>query len=380
MHAQDQDQAADVVAPGCEPAIRTDLHTLSELLVRGYRRFLRVPLPTYVLLLTALMLLRAGARRYTTVQPLLDCVSIFPKVGPHYACQTGVPFLLPYLLRIDSFAAWWQLHAALTALLLLGTGALLWWRLRSHESFRVALFWAALGAFPVSVLQFIGIYDVYTLAGGTLMALSTGAASAFSGGLLMGAAHPEQALVAACALLCAAHGMARIADVNVRSGALGVVLGALAVKLYALGVEAGHSRADLLGSRIARSLGNALQVGTSGVYAWYGMAWLVVVLMISTVPRDTAGRVWAALGLVLLPAFATLMTLDGSRVFVCTAWPAFAYSLAVCCESKSLKSIRGLHALTAASVCLAPLLPAYAAVASHLCAPNLRGVLQGAVR
>jgi len=61
-----------------------------------------------------------------------------------------------------------------------------------------------------------------------------------------------------------------------------------------------------------------------GLYACYGLAWLLIAAFLLYAPLRPRQRGLLLLGLVVLPGLVTLITLDGTRVFVDSAWPAFA--------------------------------------------------------
>jgi hypothetical protein len=65
------------------------------------------------------------------------------------------------------------------------------------------------------------------------------------------------------------------------------------------------------------------------VFSWYGAAWIVVLLGTALLARTARaqgrrlGPLAAWSGLLLVPALVTLVTMDGTRVFVAVSFPAF---------------------------------------------------------
>jgi hypothetical protein len=96
-------------------------------------------------------------------------------------------------------------------------------------------------------------------------------------------------------------------------GGVSLIIG---VWLTAAGVG---SRLALLLPNLRESLFASISAGVLGVYAWWGLWWLVILWALMTFSGRQ--RVVILLSSVLLPAVLTVSTLDGTRVFTAIAAP-----------------------------------------------------------
>ena len=236
-----------------------------------------------------------------------------------------------WLTRADTPTRWLVLHGVVTAVWFATVVVLLRRAVGSARQWRVAVVWLSFVSSTTSLLRHLGAYDVFTLWGAALVALGGATWTSIVGGALMGATNAEQGLLA---LLCGAlvhWALPRVATPadTARSGVdrrstfavIGPALGGLVLARVGvlvwfgqLGAEV-EGRSQAFGELVRDALTNASSLGGTGAYSWLAAGWVLVLVTLWYLRRDPARWVAAACGLVLLPAAATVTTLDGSRVF-----------------------------------------------------------------
>ncbi|MFT3925064.1 MAG: hypothetical protein QM778_21190 [Myxococcales bacterium] len=335
----------------------------------------RIHVAWFTALVAGVMLLRNGAHGFNfnpATDPTLKCFADLSVTTADFRCHGLVIFALPKLLGLESLTQWKLLHAGLTAGALLLAATLTFVTLGTGPRGRLALLWISASSMPSVLLNPREHYDVYTILGGTLLGLAPSPVVAALGGIVIGAANPEQALVAAAAWLIVAWG-SRPRRVVI-PGALGLGASAVCCMLYAaLSAHTGDTRLEILPAALGLSLRVAMQSGTMGLYACYGAAWLLVAGWLLLDPASTARKRRVALGMLLVPGLVTLATRDGTRVFVCTAWPAFLAFLVQSLEETREDADQPMETLSALLVLSVALLPAFVRMKSGFSMPGING-------
>lgn len=184
----------------------------------------------------------------------------------------------------------------------------------------------AVSSFPTIVLYNIGWYDTLTILGAAIVAIGRHPVWAVAGVAVMASANPSEAVAAAVALLLIAIA-GRWDELGPRAvAALAtslVIFGGATLWLRSHDVEgrSGEFRANL-----RFSIESFLQSAPLSVLAWYGGAWIMVVVLIRAVD-GRARQLLALAGLVGVPAAVSVMTLDGTRVFAAIAAMPFLVTL-----------------------------------------------------
>jgi hypothetical protein len=306
------------------------------LLDRGWDRLAGLSGPMFLALMAAMAILRSGMRTWVE-QPTLDLVTAFPDPLPDWRANSPLGVVLAAAVGADDVDGWVRLHAValVVAGLALVLGVLA--GVAPGAPRRVAAVWLAIGSLPVVLLQKVGSYDAFALIGVVLVVLPRRRGLAVLGGLVLGWTSPEQGavgLVSAGLVLLAleSEGSGRGAIARARShplagclaaGLAGVVVARVSVIVWfrASGVDV-PGRDDLLTDLAAESVRRAVGAGGAGVFTWLGLGWALVVL-VALVGRWRARPLAGLLaGLVVLPGAATILTLDGTRVFTMVSLPA----------------------------------------------------------
>ena len=235
------------------------------------------------------------------------------------------------VLGITTKAQWLALHGVLLLLVFAAVVLLLRQKL-TQRSWRVALTWLSLSSAPAANLQWIGLYDLWMLLGGALVGLGSGLPTAVVGGLVLGASNAEQGVVALLSLgfvlLAKLRGEGRQSEwkmmvLRLSAALFGLVVARIAISLWftASGVEV-TTRSGIFLGVLSDSLRNNITMGTTGIFGWFGLAWIAVILCLWGIRQDRLGVGLVSIGLIGLPALVTITTLDGTRVFASISWPA----------------------------------------------------------
>lgn len=283
----------------------------------------RIPSAFWILLLVVGTILRCGVGVYRATDPLIDFARSFPEVtSTSYKLYSVLASASAAVVGATTPERWTALHLVLVAGLLGATFG--WAKHNLPVSVRRPLVLLLAGsATPPVLLQHIGHYDVYAFGAGLLLVVPTPWA-AVAGGLMFGLTSVEQgvAAIAGLALVCA--GLERPIPRRLTAAMVAVALAGGGTRLW-LSSHDVVPRSDLLFERLTRSLEGVLRGGSAATWSWYGLAWLLVIAVVCFVLWDGVSR-WrmACLlgGLLAIPAAATLVTLDGTRVFAVISWPA----------------------------------------------------------
>ncbi len=317
--------------------------TPGDALLRGWARIERLPTWVFLSWVGLLVVARSGIS-WSGFDELLQFGRDFPRPGSTFRSNAVVGPALAWATRASSPTRWLVLHGAVTV----GWFVAVVWLLRravgSPRQWRVAVVWLSFVSTTTSLLRHLGSYDVFTLWGAALVALGGTTWTSVVGGALMGATNAEQGVLAlACGALVHAalsgSGLSRSAlSGSGRSDAaedpgvsplvrrstwavigpalVGLVLARLAVLVWfgQVGAEV-QGRSQAFGELVRDAWTNAASLGGTGAYSWLAVGWVLVLAVLWYLRHEPLRWVAVACGAVLVPAAATVTTLDGSRVF-----------------------------------------------------------------
>jgi len=328
--------------------------------------------------LLLLVVLRSGvALGRSDLHAVLVITDEFPHPVLDWRSNSVLPYAVAHAIHVTEPWQWFLLHGAVTVAFVAVLAGSLRSRFPTPSARRMAAVWLAVGSLGPVLLQRIGSYDVYTALGVVLIVWSRRSRLALVGGILIGLTSAEQGalgLLSAVALVAvlgaSEHGAASMVE-RLRTSPLARCLGlglvgvvaARALVLAWFAAQGAHvpSRGSMMGSLLGQSLRNAAGTGGAGIYAWFGLAWGVVLvgwLVCSWRPRVLAGVLAC---LVLPAALATMTTIDGTRVFVMVSLPAFLVLLGWVIdrvESAPRVDAQLVRRITIAVLVLAPIAPA----------------------
>lgn len=282
----------------------------------------RAPLIPLALICAAIGVAKAGPAGTgpNFMVPLRSAAAALPAPENLISASTLSVGLMRLMQRLPD-PAWWAVHGLLW-LIVVATAL--------HQTRRLGG-WRSVGVLAVvsssafaATVCLLGFYDLYVVAGSLLVALGRRWYTVALGIVLAAGGNPDQALVSAAAF--AVLGVALPgAGLRLRAAAYAgaTVVWWLAVQAWfnAFGFHASRLNAvdptgALLGTRLY------LAAWPQATFAFFGALWVLVLGAFALVPRRSA--IVAAAAVVGLPLLASLITLDGTRVFVCTSTAATA--------------------------------------------------------
>ena len=320
----------DEAGPSDERARDGDAATPGDALLRWWARIEGLPTWCFLAWVAALLIARSGVS-WSGFDELLRFGREFPRPGTTFRSNAVLGPALSWLTRADTPTRWLVLHGVVTAAWFATVVVLLRRAVGSARQWRVAVVWLSFVSSTTSLLRHLGAYDVFTLWGAALVALGGATWTSVVGGALMGATNAEQGILALCCGALVHRALPRVdapaeparSRVDRRStlAVIGPALGGLVVARLVVLVWFGQlgaqveGRAQAFGELVRAALTNASSLGGTGAYSWLGAGWVLVLVTLWYLRHHPLRWVAVACGVVLVPAAATVTTLDGSRVF-----------------------------------------------------------------
>ena len=275
-----------------------------------------MPSALFVSIVVGIGILKMGIGWYGADQ-ILDSANALPK--PYDYSSSGV--IGPVIVRMLGLnATSW----AFLAVLLIGASIalpVLATRMRSSDTklWRLALLMFICWPATFTSIQFLGHYqDVLPLA--VAIAMTSRNRVLIGIGLALAAfSNPEQAMFGFIALLIASW--APPLRIWRRRAIAGIAVAALwSVLAHAwLASNDIPSRFEMLRTDLQYSVSANVSAGLTGIYAWWGPWWLLVILL--ALMSGKKGIFPFLIGAVALPGVLTIITVDGTRVFASIAAP-----------------------------------------------------------
>ncbi|MEZ5117533.1 MAG: hypothetical protein R2737_14830 [Candidatus Nanopelagicales bacterium] len=249
----------------------------------------------------------------------LPAALAFPRPIDWFSGSVG-NLTLARIIGVDTPRSWIQLHVVLVAAAI-AAGLILASRARLTDRATTVLVLFSATATP-ALLWSVGRYDPLTYVGACLIVLVPSRSSAVLGALVMALGNPEQAVVACAALLILSGASAfrdwrRVALTALATS--GTVW--LAVQLWLSLNGVGRSRLTVLPEYLGASLHRAMDNPATFAWSWLGVGWLLVLALLVVSPGWS--RLWIGASVIGLPALATVLTLDGARVYGMAVLPAY---------------------------------------------------------
>ncbi len=211
----------------------------------------------------------------------------------------------------------WWLFGGLVWIAAVG-GFASWASRRAHSWAQVVVLLVAMSSAAGVTVTLLGFYDIFTMLGAVIVAMAARWWVAGFGVGLMVVTNPEHAVLASLAMLLVGAAFQR--RESMKFAALGVVVSGVAavtINLWLRASGVANPRVEMAGDLGVALVSIRLFLGgwPQAVYAFFGALWLPVAatfVRISGAPRRSV----AALGVIGIPALASIATIDGTRVFI----------------------------------------------------------------
>ena len=277
------------------------------------RRLVERPRGRALFLVTAVVVARSGIGLYD--HGMIEIAQRFPAPHPSYKGVSVLSPAIAWAVGVDGDLEWVVLHVPIVLAVLVVLVVLLG-RLGTPEPLRLVPELVLLAsAVPVVLLGRIGHYDVWFVLASAAVVLGPSWVGPLVGGVVLGATNVEQAALALAA--AAACGWSLSVGVGRRlavAAATTLAARSLVEWWYVANDVAADPRAASFTELLGDSVGSFLRVAPVAVASWYGAAWVVVIVVVRLPPPGP--RRWAlVVGLLVVPALASIGTLDGTRVF-----------------------------------------------------------------
>jgi hypothetical protein len=209
---------------------------------------------------------------------------------------------------------WWAIGFVVTASMLIG----LWSQSQALKEWRrPTLILVCLSPAFVISMTTIGHYDLISISGMLLVVSTRKQHWILIGAMLAVVGNPEQSLVAAIALAVLVWGLGY--DRFKRSSVtyIGVaVIGFVSTQIWQRASGSTGTRLFLLTDNLGDSLHKFFAIWPLAIYSWLGPLWIIVVIAVVGLNKRQA--VFATVAVIAIPAIASIVTTDGTRVFVVT--------------------------------------------------------------
>lgn len=280
-------------------------------------RLARLPLPWFCALAVGIAFVRWGG----TIGPVFtglfrDAAYRFPEPNGWLGSSLGV-ILLMKGLGYPGDLAWERGGLVVYGLVVLG---LLLWTTRTGAWQRVAILLLVASPGFGMLTNLTGHYDYFTLLGSLAVALSRTKRAITAGACVAVLGNPEQVLVSA---LCLTVLGLSFPSARIRAAIMGGIA-TIWLCFLALLYGGASGRLDTGGHYhlLATALRRFLADWPLAIWAFLGPLWLVLLVTLLAMRRSVLP---ALVGVVGIPAAASIVTIDGTRVFVAISCASLAF-------------------------------------------------------
>ena len=246
----------------------------------------------------------------------------FPDIGAYYKSSLVMP-ITTKIFALDSSLKWITFYSLCTALTIF-LAAYLVFRLNATHNVRLLFALVLFSQLQIILLTELGKFDLFLILGSMILILSKSLPFQFLGALTITMGNFEQSIV-----LFGALALLSLSTDNQLSFKRYASIGAAAItcQFFALNAAYGSWSADGGDSRLNWLTNNWSQFLKANVaslptliYSGYGACWILVAIYISK-GSTAKNRVINFTCLVLIPFGMTLITFDGTRIWVIISAP-----------------------------------------------------------
>jgi hypothetical protein len=268
------------------------------------------------------VIFRAGFRPVDGLQGYVDVAQGFPDSSSGFMRTSLVHAMLGWALNLDNRNLWMIAYLALTISALVTIRS---WLASEGKNADQIMMLLLLGPIGTSLFIQIGHYDTLLIIGSLFLVVSRSVIIQFLAVLLMVGANVELAVVSLVMLAIVSSVMTTTVSPR-RIVVLGLVstLFWYSVSLRLFGTDAiEEGRVGFFVDQVKSSLILNTRTIPLLVFSFFGICWIPLVIVLRLQER-TKTRALLAVGLIVVPALFTLLTLDGTRVFASLSAASFA--------------------------------------------------------
>ena len=280
------------------------------------------------LIITIWVILRNGLRTSGPGELGLESLQLFPK-AKYYVSESFGPLIIGKIFQLNTWQRWSNFYLIIT-LLVIFFGIFLLISKLHHVGLLLSM---ALSVSPIAttILAQIGHYDSFTIFGWLIYIIAFRSNKKFlrvAGLIIAISGNPTQTLISIICVLLLSKVYQRNTDQKIfAKDFLFVIIFYGFIQSWLTYYEV-SSRLLILPLYVVKSFTFLLQTFPNSISSLYGILWIYIfycLLMINGKKR----KIQFVLATIIVPFLATLLAVDGTRVFACITFPIFLYLLQV---------------------------------------------------
>ena len=280
------------------------------------------------LIITIWVVLRNGLRISGPGELGLESLQLFPKAR-YYVSESFGPLIIGKIFQLNTWQRWSNFYLIITLLIIFFGIFLLISKL--HQVGLLLTMALSVSPFATTILAQIGHYDSFTIFGWLIYIIAFRSNKKFlrvAGLIIAISGNPTQTLISIICVLLLSKVYQRNTDQKIfAKDFLFVIIFYGFIQSWLTYYEV-SSRLLILPLYVVKSFTFLLQTFPNSISSLYGILWIYIfycLLMINGKKR----KIQFLLATIIFPFLATLLAVDGTRVFACISFPIFLYLLQV---------------------------------------------------
>lgn len=258
-----------------------------------------------------------------------------PDATSYWSASVGNQ-IIARIFQIENVTSWIFLHSVLIIMAIISCALYV----KSEKEIPRGFLLLVLASLPASVtlVATVGKYDVLTYIGAFLISIPEGRLLPLVGVLIMALGNPEQTIMAMICLivLSSIPKFEPLKETAIWGLAIAMTWYTL-IQIWMISTGVVGNRITMLPLFLTTSISNFMVSPLSSIWSWYGVLWLVIILIFVNSKRQTRIRIF--LSVVAIPGFCTLVTADGARVFSLIVAPAILSVIRVWNRSETSRTV-----------------------------------------
>jgi len=278
------------------------------------------------LVITIWVILRNGLRISGPGELGLESLQLFPKAR-YYVSESFGPLIIGKIFQLNTWQRWSNFYLIITLLFIFFGIFLLISKL--HQTGVLLSIVFSVSPIATTVLAQVGHYDLFTIIGWLVYIVAfrinkkllriTGLTIAISG-------NPTQSLISIICLFLLSKVYERETDLKILTkDFLYTLIFFWVIQSWLIYYDV-SSRLLILPLYIVKSSTFVLQTFPNSISSLYGILWMFIFYCLFII-KDKNKKIQFGLAVIIFPFLATLLAVDGTRVFACISIPIFLYLL-----------------------------------------------------